>query len=337
MPTIGQTIRLFLADGSPTGIITAEIMNWTGHVVFAPRARIVEILKRPEAGRTGIYVLVGADPKSPGQQLIYIGESDNVGDRLTQHNRDETKDFWEFTCIITNKDANLTKAHARYLESRLIGLATKAARASLRNGTAPEYGFLPESDISDMEYFITQLQTLLPVLSLDFFRPTPQLSQVAQKVSPLESVSSVSPSTLRDHRDFDSQNRPTAESGRSPQFHFSDRQGNIQAKAVEMDGQMIILKGSEAREEEQASLASNVRAFRKQLRQVGKLASSEKPGVLRFEEDVAFSSPSAAAQAVMGTSRNGRTDWKIGTTEQTYADWQESLIEAARASSQIVL
>lgn len=36
----GKSIKLFLADGSPGGIITAEIMNWTGHVpcraAFAP-------------------------------------------------------------------------------------------------------------------------------------------------------------------------------------------------------------------------------------------------------------------------------------------------------------
>ncbi|MEJ1969219.1 MAG: GIY-YIG nuclease family protein [Rhizomicrobium sp.] len=167
--SIGRTIRLFLADGSPNGVITAEIMNWTGHVLSAPRASLVEVLRRPEANRTGVYFLVGSDPEHLGQSIVYIGESDNVGERLTQHNRDENKGFWETTCIVTNKDANLTKAHVRYLESRLIGLSNRAARARLTNGTAPDFGFLPESDISDMEYFIEQLQTLLPVLGFDFF------------------------------------------------------------------------------------------------------------------------------------------------------------------------
>jgi hypothetical protein len=113
--TSGKTIRLFLVDGSPSGVLTAEIMNWTGHVLSAQRASLVEILRRPEANRTGIYFLVGSDPDRLGQSIVYIGESDNVGDRLTQHNRDEGKNFWESTCIVTNKDANLTKAHVRYL------------------------------------------------------------------------------------------------------------------------------------------------------------------------------------------------------------------------------
>jgi len=29
--TQGRSIRLFLVDGSPNGLLTAEIMNWTGH------------------------------------------------------------------------------------------------------------------------------------------------------------------------------------------------------------------------------------------------------------------------------------------------------------------
>ncbi len=324
MATVGRTIRLFLADGAPTGVLTAEIMNWTGHVLSAPRARIVEVLQRPEVNRTGIYFLVGADPDNLGQSLVYIGESDNVADRLTQHNRDENKNFWESTCIITNKDANLIKAHARYLESRLIQLAKKAGRAKLENGTPPEYGYLPESDISDMEYFLEQLQTLLPVLGLDFLRLTPQLSRSAG-TNIAEAKSASDQAAAYDHHVV-GQERPTVYGEESPEFSFSDHNGNIRASAVEVEGQMVILKGSEARELEAPSLASNVRMFRQQLRDAGKLVPSGKQGVLKFEEDVAFSSPSAAAQAVMATSRNGRTDWKVTATGQTYAVWQEAQI-----------
>jgi hypothetical protein len=34
----GKSVRLFLADGTPGGLLTAEIMNWTGHLVTAPRS-----------------------------------------------------------------------------------------------------------------------------------------------------------------------------------------------------------------------------------------------------------------------------------------------------------
>ena len=27
----GKQVRLYLVDGTPGGVVTAEIMNWTGH------------------------------------------------------------------------------------------------------------------------------------------------------------------------------------------------------------------------------------------------------------------------------------------------------------------
>ena len=34
---LGKTIRLYLADGTPTGPVVAEIINWTGQVIVVPR------------------------------------------------------------------------------------------------------------------------------------------------------------------------------------------------------------------------------------------------------------------------------------------------------------
>ena len=76
------------------------------------------MLRREETSRTGVYVLLGDDPEALGQQLAYIGEGDEVRDRLAQHARSEEqggKDFWDRAIVLTSKDANLTKAHARYL------------------------------------------------------------------------------------------------------------------------------------------------------------------------------------------------------------------------------
>lgn len=153
--SIGKSVRLFLADGTPGGLLTAEIMNWTGHVVAAPRSDLGALLKRAESIRTGIYILLGDDPDSMGGSLAYIGEGDDVSKRLYQHSRSEEqggKDFWDRAIVLTSKDANLTKAHARYLESRLITLAQQANRSRLVNSTAPAPLPLPESDVSDMEY-----------------------------------------------------------------------------------------------------------------------------------------------------------------------------------------
>jgi hypothetical protein len=36
----GKTIRIFLADGEPAGILLAEISDWTGKVLVAPRSQL---------------------------------------------------------------------------------------------------------------------------------------------------------------------------------------------------------------------------------------------------------------------------------------------------------
>ena len=169
----GRTLRIYLVDGSPTGVLTAEIMNWTGRVTVGPRSQLAAMAKRPELSRTGIYLLVGPDPDVPNKDRVYVGEGDKVLTRLTQHEGDESKDFWTRTVVVTSKDENLTKAHVRYLESRLLQIATQAGRATLVNGTAPPLPPLPEPDVADMEFFLEQVQLVLPVLGFPFTQPRP--------------------------------------------------------------------------------------------------------------------------------------------------------------------
>ena len=102
---IGKTIRIFLADGEPTGILLAEISNWTGKVLVAPRSQLDQLSKREEVRRTGVYLLVGPDPDDPSRALASIGEGDNVLMRLLRRSWGEAKDFWERTVAMTSPPA----------------------------------------------------------------------------------------------------------------------------------------------------------------------------------------------------------------------------------------
>lgn len=179
----GRTIKVYLADGVPDGLRTAEIMNWTGKMLVFPQSQLVDFLKRPEAKRTGVYILVGGDPNNSTKEQVYIGESDDVHDRLKQHASDQSKDFWSRTVVIISKDENLSKAHARYLESRLIALTKQAKRATSANGNNGSPVSLSESDIADMEFFLTQIQILLPALGFPFAQPLPTFTQPSPATS----------------------------------------------------------------------------------------------------------------------------------------------------------
>ncbi|OOC50681.1 GIY-YIG nuclease family protein [Thioalkalivibrio versutus] len=300
----GRSIRLFLVDGTPHGLLTAEIMNWTGHVLSGQRTKLSELVKRPECGRTGVYFLVGPDPDNGLRPLVYIGESDDVGMRLKQHNRPEEKggkDFWEKACLVTSKDPNLTKAHVKYLESLLIQSAGEVGRCKLVNGTAHEYINLPESDRADMAFFLEQIRTILPVLGFDF------LSE--QRKTP--------------------SNEGPGEGGpeSSPVFVMEIASHGVKARAQEVDGQFFVLSGSIAREK-WVSEHTSYRALYEQLKADGVLKVDES-GKTRFSAEQAFSSPSAAAAIVSGRPANGRTSWCVEGSGQTYAAWQDQQVSAA--------
>ena len=306
----GRSIRIFLVDGTPTGITTTEIMNWTGRVVVAPRTELVKLAQRPEVKRTGIYALVGEDPSSSLRDKVYIGESDNVLKRLTQHNSDSKKEFWSRTVIVISKDENLTKAHVRYLESRLIQISTQANRATLENGTSPDTPNLPEPDIADMEYFLEQLLTLLPVLNFSFATIAPTV-----------------PTGLATQLD---QSDSTLTTSASPVFTASSSGYN--AEAQEVEGQFVILKGSKIRKETLASLGTTYRDLKSEWTENGTLKKIlDDDASLQLTLDVAVSSPSRAASIVTGGSINGREFWKVQGSGQTYNQWDQERIKKVSA------
>ncbi|MDN6298558.1 MAG: GIY-YIG nuclease family protein [Halomonas sp.] len=303
----GRSIRLFLVDGTPNGLLSAEVMNWTGHVLTGPRSKLSELVQRPECGRTGIYFLVGPDPENSLRPLVYIGESDNVSTRLKQHNRPEVasgpgggKDFWEKVCLVTSKDQNLTKAHVKYLESLLIQSAAEIGRCRLINGTAHEYINLPEPDRADMAFFTEQIRTVLPVLGFDFLRETSR---------PPEPAAAVEPET-------------------SPRFILEVPRHGIRANGQENDDEFYVLEGSLSRGA-WVGVDGGYQALFQQLCDDGVLERTAETGPRRFTRDYAFSSPSAAAAVVSGRSANGRISWKVENSGQTYGEWQDRQVSEA--------
>ena len=109
----GRAIRIFLADGTPSGLRTAEIGVPTVKGVIAPRVLLGAFGQRQENRRTGVYVLVGDDPQVPGRLAIYSGEGDDVCRRLIEHDRDTNKDFFDRVATFVSKDLNLMNGDLR--------------------------------------------------------------------------------------------------------------------------------------------------------------------------------------------------------------------------------
>jgi hypothetical protein len=298
----GQQIKLFLVDGTPGGLTTAEITNWTGHVLSGRRSDLADLLKRDETQRTGVYLLLGDDEAAVGETRCYVGEADVVADRLRHHQRD--KEFWDRVVVISSKDTNLTKSHGRYLESRLISLATQAGRVTLENGTAPPVPALPEADASDMDYFLAQLQIVLPVLGVNAIRVRPTV------------ISAI----------------PTPGSATSPIFRLHYPKSQVDAKAQQIDGEFTMLTGSTVVPSWDAvgKAESTIRAYDSYRSQHERLvadgAIAVENGVGRIARDVVFSSPSAAGAIAVGRSCNGRIEW-VSPEGTTFGAWESRGVE----------
>jgi len=291
-----RQIKLFLVDGSPAGIITAEVVNWTGKALAGPRARLGQLIRREEAGRTGVYLLIGPDPDRTSSLKAYVGEADNVRKRLLRHEGDQSLDFFDRVAFVVSKDENLTKAHARFLESELIRIATEASAVSLANMTAPEAPRLPEADRSDMAFFIEQLQTVLPIVGFDLFRSVKRVAE--------------------------------GEGGIDPDVMFELDTVGVRALAREGDSGFIILSGSTARLEGTSTFPRGYRGFRDQLIADGKLVETGEPGIYRFTTDVPCPSPTAAASIVLARTAGGPETWRVRGSGETYNEWRSANLQA---------
>ncbi len=295
---IGRSLELFFIDGRPDGILTAEVFNWTGHVLMTPRTRIAEALGRPEAAYTGVYLLIG---ERDGEPLAYIGESDNVRDRIKNH--DAKKDWWEQAVLITTSANNLNKAHVRYLEACLVAKAKEVGRVPLDNGTNPAAMGLSEAARANMGAFLDYLWMVLPALRIDMF-----LQHAKPKGAPVASA--------------------TAEA--SPVFELVSKKHGLHARATLVEGEFVVMEGSTARLN-WASAAQNQHSYsslRDDLEKSGIL--SRQGGVCLFTASYGFSSPSAAAAIVQGRPANGRIEWHLPNNLMTYHEW-----EAAKLAQQV--
>ena len=303
VPHLGRTLKLFLVGGSPTGVITAELGNWSGKAVVAPRAALPELIKREEASRTGVYLLMGTDPDNPGRTLVYVGESESVRTRLATHDADESKQFFTRVCLIVSKDENLTKAHGHYLEARIMALIRAAARAVLANVTEPDFKGLPEPEIADMEGFLSEIEVLLPVLGFDVLR-----------------------------RAAESGDAGAGHAADEPVFKFTE--AGTKARAKEAGGEFVVFAGSLARLKETNTLHNGAKSQRRQLVQDGVLVKTEDGKHYTFNRDVAFSSPSGAANVVYGGNVSGPAFWKHEGDGLTYKDWRQQQLDQAQGEGE---
>ena len=293
MSSPGQSLELFFIDGKPDGMLTAELFNWTGHVLAVPRTQISDALRRREATYTGVYILVGED--DDGGPRAYIGEAEDIGARIRNH--DTKQDWWTAAILVTTSANNLNKAHVKYLEARLVEEAVRIGLVNLSNGNTPPRSSLSEAAQSNMEAFLENLLMVLPAIRIDFF---------LERRRPSRSVPQHQPALrVEDHT-----------------FELRTPKHGLTAQAKLNDGEFIVQAGSKARLSWEGTPTHAYRRLFDELVASGILEIQGRYRV--FTENYAFKSPSAAGAVINGRATNGQEAWRVsGNTAKSYREWEE--------------
>lgn len=264
----GKTIELFWANGTADGIITAELSNWNGKGIKVPRTEVA-LCQREDVCEPGVYFLLCQE--DDGTDSVYVGEAENIKDRLMQHIHDyksgKEKFYWNTAVIFVGRDLN--KALIRYLENRLVEIATECARYKLLTKNTYKNTVIKESQIASMEEFIDNIKVLINAMGYKILEPVPVATD-------------------------------------STEYLFC-KSGNSNGKGFISPGGFTVVKGSKVSEHLANSFESGAKSYydlRKKLETDGVIAEG------MFSKNYEFSAPSAASSVILGRSSNGKTEWK---------------------------
>lgn len=270
MASYGKTIRLFLVDGTPNGLTTAELSNWTGIGVKIPRIKLKEYRNRPEFQKPSVYLLMGKGIDN--EDKAYIGEAEVVITRLEDHLR--SKDFWNEVIFFSSKDKYLNKASVKYLENRLYELARAANRYTIEQNI-PTRSELSEAEQAELEEFLDYIKLLTATLGHRIFETleeTVESTQVSKAV-----------------------------------FYCKNTAGALAKGSPSTEG-FVVYKDSLFMSQEQSSLSKSIRVERQKMIEEGLLVLEGNLYVL--QQDYIFTSSSRAADAILTRSASGPQEWK---------------------------
>jgi hypothetical protein len=321
-----QLIKIFLPDGQPNGVRYAMLAGSNVRAIAFSQTQADDAIRtQSELGHSGVYILFGrgedasADTgaKDP-RPRYYIGEAEDVAQRLRSHIAAQRKavkaaaadltmpltPWWEQTIVIVSADQEITKAHARYIEARLIADAKGNADWRALNGTDPsDSGKLPKMEQAITDHLIGFAKLLVGALGCDLF-------------------SGIGVTRRREH--VPAQGKPDSASiaaaeGSSPEFMLKGESYDGRMRIVP-DG-VLLLAGSILRKDVTPSASNFTKAQREDLLKLG-LVEDMGDG-FRLKEDRRFRTPSGAAGVVAGVSISGPDAWKL-PDGRNYADYQEA-------------
>ena len=282
-----ENITIFLFDGTTNGLILCTIGNWKGVVYKIPRTELEKCKERKHLKQSGVYFLFG---KSDAEEkdVVYIGQArerkngEGILYRLQEHVRNPDKDYWTEAIVFTNDDNSLGPTEICYLEHRFCSIAKEAKRYIVKNGNDPSPGNITEAKESELEKFIEYSKLIMGILGHKVFDKLNESTKIDSSSTSQSTLMASSDSIFSIEHKKDDEKKAT---GKRTSEGF------------------VVLADSYIKENVSDGLSDGYKNLR---RKHADLINKD----WKLQEDILFSSPSAAAIFVLGRSANGFVEWK---------------------------
>jgi hypothetical protein len=305
----GKTLKIYVRGQSSRSLKSVELSNWTGMAFIGERSHIKLARQIDDLSDTGVYLLL-SPPEDSGEVLtkIYIGETENFSKRISNH---QQKDWWTRFVVFVSKDRNLTKAHVRFLESKLHKMAKEAVSTlKVMNDSEPTSSKLPVSDEATMHEFADHMIFVLETLGLSYFP--------------------VVHSSVEDIRGSSEPSRPDYSTTEGMEFQLTVPKTNAKARMRGEEGKFILLSGSFIRADAVESFEKHsYYSLWKQIVKSDAVDKTDDLKLLQTNRDIEFRSPSAAAAVAMGRTANGRARWKRLTDDRMLGECESDDLDSA--------
>jgi hypothetical protein len=158
-------IQILVRGGQRDGVkIYTRPVDWAGEVITFPRYMTKELKTHVAENTNGIYVLWSV---TNGIYSIYVGKSDNIVNRIQQHQ--DGKNFWTNALVMVSNNNILNAAHVSWIESNLVNKVTEISQHKVMNGNKPSDPKLNLQDKSLASAFLDRLEEMLPIIGLPLF------------------------------------------------------------------------------------------------------------------------------------------------------------------------
>lgn len=224
---------------------------------------------------------------------MYIGQAgarkngEGILNRLQEHKRNPEKDYWTEAIVFTTSNNSLGPTEISYLENRFCNLALEANRYDVKNSNDPTLGSITEEKESEMEEFIDYAKVIVGALGHKLFEP---MRKAAVKEADVNTPP-LHEDTVNLHLERTVKNV-----------------GRVEADGAQTAEGFIVFKGSRISPIDDDIIPAAVKERRKNAK-VNKKVNEQ--GILL--EDMLFSSPSYAAEFVIGKTANGLVTWKTAS------------------------